>query len=280
MDLSVSCSLKPAIGANSKTVSVNGTEITRAAISQETQNHPAAKPVEAWLNAARALVIRQLLLQEGRALGLAPVPICDESGRREADDEALVRALIDHEVRTPAPDGDACRRYFDQNMRRFRSADLYEVSHILLAAPLRDQSARSKARAQAEALIEQIATEPGEFGQLAQQHSACPSRNVSGSLGQIGPGQTVPEFERALALMATGRTHPAPIESRYGFHVIHVHHREDGRQLPFEAVHERIASYLAERVHRIAVRQYIARLAGKAIITGIELAGSNSPLIQ
>jgi peptidyl-prolyl cis-trans isomerase C len=280
MDLLAACTLKPAITAKPKTVSVNGVEISRARISQETQNHPAAKPVDAWLQAARALVIRELLLQESRALGLTPEPKSDQEGRRETEDEALVRSLIEHEVKTPEPDGDVCRRYYQQNLRRFRSADLFGVSHILLAAEPGDQVTRAEARREADVLIQQLTAEPEQFAKLAKLHSACPSRDVGGNLGQIGPGQTVPEFESALAAMTAGRLHPAPVESRYGFHVVHVHRREDGRQLPFEIVHERIAGYLTERVHRTAIRQYISRLAGKAIITGIELSGTNSPLIQ
>ena len=55
-----------------------------------------------------------------------------------------MRAVVEHEVVTPEPDETACRRYYDQNLRRFRSADLYEVSHILLAADPRDQAARRR----------------------------------------------------------------------------------------------------------------------------------------
>ncbi len=86
------CAVKPVI-AKPKTISVNGVEISRAAISRETQNHPAGKPIEAWQAAARALVVRELLLQEARRIALDPQPITDEEGRRETEDEALVRAL-------------------------------------------------------------------------------------------------------------------------------------------------------------------------------------------
>mgnify|MGYP000898991227 CR=1 FL=1 len=51
-------------------VSVNGREIPRAAIAQEAQFHPAASLIEARRQAAMALVIRQLLLDEAARLGV------------------------------------------------------------------------------------------------------------------------------------------------------------------------------------------------------------------
>ena len=43
-------------------ISVAGIEIPQSDIAAEAQNHPAQKPDEAWAHAARALVVRQLLL--------------------------------------------------------------------------------------------------------------------------------------------------------------------------------------------------------------------------
>ena len=280
MDLTTACGIKPVSPAKPKKVSVNGVEISSAAIAKETQNHPAATPVAAWQAAARALAIREMLLQEARSLQLFPEPITDNDGRREVHDEALVRTLIEHQITTPEPDEETCRRYYTQNLRRFRSSDLAEVSHILLAAPPGDNAARSAAKTSAESLIAELIVAPERFADLAKCHSACPSRDVGGSLGQIGSGQTVPEFERALMSIPEGTICSVPVESRYGLHVVRVNRRENGRQLPFSFVHERIAGYLAERVHRTAIRHYILVLAGRSSITGIELAGSNTPLVQ
>ena len=47
-----------------KTIRVNGAVIAREVIAREVQNHPAEKPILAWQAAARALVVRELLLQE------------------------------------------------------------------------------------------------------------------------------------------------------------------------------------------------------------------------
>ena len=280
MDVKPACAIKPVIATRPKSVTINGVEISRAAISRETQNHPARKPTEAWLSAARALAIRELLLQEARSLAMRPAPLTDDEGRRETDDEALVRAVIEREVDTPEPDEATCRRYYTQNMRRFRSADLCEVSHILIAADPRDAAARDSARRRAGVLIEALVDAPEQFGRLARAHSSCPSREVDGNLGQIGPGQTVPEFEQALSAIPASAVHSEPIASRYGFHVVRVSRREEGRQLPFEMVLQKISAYLAEHVRRTAIRQYISVLAGRASITGIDLAGSKTPLVQ
>ncbi len=280
MDVTVAAGLKPVTSVKPSSILINGIEITREMIGQEAQNHPAGTAAEAWAAAARALAIRELLRQEALHLNLQPIPLVDEDGRRETDEDALVRAVVAHEVLTPEPDEAACRRYYEQNLRRFRSANLYEVSHILLAADPRDEAARARAREQAEMLIEIIANAPHEFAALAQQHSACPSREVGGNLGQIGPGQTVPEFERALATVAVGDMRGTLVESRYGCHIVRVNRHEEGRQLPFELVATRIAQYLAEHVRRSAIRHYILVLAGRAEITGIDLAASNSPRVQ
>ena len=280
MDAKAACAVKPVIAIKPKSVSVTGVEISRAAISRETQNHPSRKPTEAWISAARALAIRELLLQQARALSMRPEPLADEEGRRETDEEALVRGVIEREVVTPEPDEATCRRYYTQNFRRFRSADLCEVSHILFAADPRDAAARETARRRACTLIEALAASPDQFGHLAREESDCPSREVDGNLGQICPGQTVPEFEKALAAIPAGTVHAEPIASRYGCHVVRVNHRVEGRQLPFELVQDKISSYLAEHVRRTAIRQYISVLAGQAVITGLDLGGTHTPLVH
>jgi peptidyl-prolyl cis-trans isomerase C len=277
----MSCSLHQVAGLDRPSrIRVNGVAIEREAIAREAQNHPAEKPLAAWQEAARALVIRELLLQEARRLKVAVDPISDDEGRRETEEEALIRQVVEQEVRTPTADEAACRRYYEQNRARFRSADLFEVRHILLAAVPADGAVRATAQEQAKHLIDELCAEPSRFDQLARDFSACPSGQSGGNLGQIGPGQTVPEFERALLSAPVGEVAPQPVETRYGLHIIRVDRHIAGRELPFELVHERIRSWLDEKVQRTALAQYLSILAGRAEITGITLAAAGSPLVQ
>jgi peptidyl-prolyl cis-trans isomerase C len=276
----MSCSIKAQLAGQRTKVSVNGVVVPHDLISREAQNHPAKTPVAAWTEAARALAVRELLLQEARRVGVAAAPATDEDGRRETDEEAMIRALVAREVATPEPDAETCRRYYEQNRRRFRSPDIFEAAHILIAAPRHDAPRYEAARQTARELIAQLARTPEQFADLARSHSSCPSREAGGNLGQITPGSTVAEFEAALRNLDAGAIAPEPVESRFGCHVVRLARRIEGRELPFELVAQRIADYLRERVQRTATAQYLQVLAGKADVQGVELTRATSPLLQ
>lgn len=254
-----------------KRVAVNGIAIPHDAISREAQHHRASTPLGAWTAAAQALVVRTLLMEEAKRLDLAVEPLSDDSGRCETDEEASIRALVANEVVTPSADCEACRRYYERNRKRFRSPDIFEVAHILFAARKDDASAFEKARAGATAALVILKQDPNRFSSLARAHSACPSRELGGNLGQISAGETTPEFEAAVMALNPGEMTTLPVETRYGFHIIRLERKIAGEELPFEIVREKIAGYLGERTHRTAVAQYIARLAARANIEGVAL---------
>ncbi len=252
-------------------IHVNGRVISEAAIVAEVQNHPAAEPDRAISEATEALIVRELLLQEAQDLALEPMPETDASGRRETDEDALIRQLLEVEITVPIADEDACRRYFENNRKRFRSAELYEAAHILFACDPEDTDGYEKAVAAATEAIATIEKDTAAFASIARERSDCTSGKSDGRLGQIARGDTVPEFETFLAALEEGQLCSVPVKSRYGAHVLRLDKKVPGRDLPFEAVKDRIADYLQERSWRQAVSDYIERLASYATIDGVAL---------
>jgi peptidyl-prolyl cis-trans isomerase C len=250
-------------------VKVNGRIITEREIARETQYHPADSFEVARRKATEALVVRELLLQRASRLAIEGEP-----------EETRISVLIEREVKTPHADDETCRRYYQTHRDRFRSPDLIEARHILFVANPDDAEAVASARAKAQNAIELLKKRPDRFPELARELSACRSSKQGGSLGQVTRGSTVPEVETFLFELEQGQLCPVPVRSRYGFHVLEVLRRVEGKTLPFEAVQKKIADYLEERVWRQAVHQYIQLLVGSSEITGMELKGVSSPLVQ
>lgn len=261
-------------------ISVNGVAIAEADILAEVQNHPADNPGAAILEAARALVVRALLLQEAERLGVGGKPASDAGSISQTQEDAAIHALIEREVNVPTATEEECRRYFDRNPDRFQSEPIYEARHILLGAATDDKALRAGVRASAEVLIAQLSEQPEDFAALALQHSDCPSRAQGGNLGQLTHGSTVPEFEKALQRMEQGALCPNPVESRFGFHIIKLDRAVPGEALPFELVRHRISAWLDASAWSKAVSQYISVLAGQAQVEGIDLNAVGSPLVQ
>lgn len=263
-------------------IEVNQQQISEADIFAEMQYHPASDKRAAMVAAAQSLIIEKLLCQRADELGLGQqvnaMQNTEDNQLRQAAQDKLIQQVIDLEVVVPTATSADCELYYQQNPDKFISSPLLEVRHILLACAPDDHMGRSNAQKQAEVLIEQIDS-GASFANLASQFSACSTKDSGGLLGQISKGQTVPELERPLFRLIPGLL-PYPLESRYGLHVIEVLNRVDGKSLPYQAVSQRIADYLNEKVRRKAVSQYITQLITTSQIDGFDFNVNASPLMQ
>jgi peptidyl-prolyl cis-trans isomerase C len=257
---------------------INETIIAEAAIATEAARHASAPAPEAA--ARRALAVRELLLQRAGELGLLDGgrPRDRATVASPDDEEAAIAAVLDREVRTPTPTADECRRHFEANVARFTSGELVAVRHILFAVTPRTPV--MALRGKAEAVHAELRAQPERFAARARELSNCPSAEQGGNLGQFGRGEMVPEFDRAVFDRPATGLLPELVTSRFGFHIVEIVRRIPGRPLPFEVVHASIAAHLSATVEEAALRQYVALLAGRARIEGVELAAAATPLVQ
>lgn len=260
-------------------VVVNGVTIPAGLIAAEAQNHPAptGKPGHAWKAAARALALRELMLQAARAEGLVPQPAEIAPGQWETDDEALVRQLLELRLR-PAPPAEAeLRALYDGEPERFRAPSVFEAAHILFPAAPGDAAARARALAEATRVLAELRADPRRFADLARAHSACSSRAQGGLLGQLASGDTVPEFEAAMAALSEGEIAPAPVATRYGFHLLRLDAHGRGAVLPFAAVLPRLRAAAEKAAWVRASRALAEDLARRADIRGVTLGAVPEP---
>lgn len=255
-------------------VRVNGVEIPPEAIAQEIQHHPAPDAETAWIEAARALAVRELLLQEARKLGLEAEPELDEAGRSEADDDALVRSLLELEVTPAQPGAEECRRFYDAYQERFRTPDLFEAAHILIEPETDDEAGWSTAEQKARHIRHQIGNGADAFAEAARAHSGCASAQQDGSLGQVRRGELVSSIQQELESLGDGETGREPIRSRFGWHLVRLHRRIPGRTIPFEMARDKIADTLEARSWSVESARYVASLAARGSVEGVLIEGS------
>ncbi len=115
--------------------------------------------------------------------------------------------------------------------------------HILIRVS--ELISQSEAQRRLSNLKQRLDNNAADFADLARQHSADGSAPKGGDLGWIYPGDTVPEFERAMDALQPGQI-SEPIESPFGWHLIQVLERRSQqasagrvRVMAREAVRER-----------------------------------------
>lgn len=90
--------------------------------------------------------------------------------------------------------------------------------HILIKA--NEAVSESEARNRLRTLKERLDNN-ANFAELARVHSEDASASKGGDLGWLSPGDTVPEFERAMNVLKPGEVSD-PVQSPFGWHLIHV----------------------------------------------------------
>jgi len=254
-------------------ISVNNRIISEDEIYREMQYHQADTLESARYAATEALVIRELLKQRAECAGI------DLRSDGIYDEEATFSALIEAEVVVPVSTIKECKHYFDKNLQRFTSETVIEARHILLAVSADDINARVAVKKKAITLIGKLLETIELFDDMVKEYSACPSKKTGGSLGQLSKDSTVEEFERQVLTLQQGLCH-SPIETRYGFHIVVVDRKVEGRPLPFDLVKDEISNYLQHQVQQRALRNYLQQLMADASISGITLDHAKSAHIQ
>jgi peptidyl-prolyl cis-trans isomerase SurA len=103
-----------------------------------------------------------------------------------------------------------------------------------------------------------------DFAELARVHSEDTSASRGGDLGWISPGDTVPEFERAMTALKPGEI-SAPVRSPFGWHLIQVLERRN-EDMSKERLRLTARQALRERKSDEAYQEWVRQLRDQAFI--------------
>ena len=128
------------------------------------------------------------------------------------------------------------------------------VRHILLRVT--DGTSEPAARQKLPEIKAEVA-KGGDFANFARTYSADGSASSGGDLGWISPGETVPEFERAMNNLKDGEVSD-PVRSEYGYHLIQVLGRREAEgsvQQQLDLARQAIGQRKAEQAYSDWLRE-------------------------
>ena len=113
-------------------------------------------------------------------------------------------------------------------------------------------------------LKQRLDNNAASFEELAKRYSNDLSASAGGDLGWIYPGDTVPEFERAMNALQPGEV-SQPVESPFGYHLIQVLERRTDEVSP-ERVRMAARNALYERKMQQAAEEWMRELRDRAYV--------------
>ncbi|HEV3198753.1 MAG TPA: peptidyl-prolyl cis-trans isomerase [Bryobacteraceae bacterium] len=141
------------------------------------------------------------------------------------------------------------RRTYGQNQEKYRVPDRVKIRQILLKTQGKSAAEDAQVKAKADGLLKQIKA-GADFAELAKNNSEDPSSAANGGAmpDWLTHGQfSSPDFDKAAFSLKPGQTSDL-VKVDYGYHIIQVLEKEDGRLKPFDEVKGELASqYKKER---------------------------------
>ncbi len=145
------------------------------------------------------------------------------------------------------------KEYYNENRETlFAIPSRVRVSHILSIFPWVEDTSleeNDKARENTKEKIEFVEKQlenGAEFGDIAREYSDdTATSGDGGDLGFITEGQMVEEFEKTAFLLKVGEV-SGIIETQFGYHILKVFDREEGRIQEYDEVKDDLSVYLSE----------------------------------
>lgn len=211
---------------------------------------------DAVLNTATNLYVRRLMSEQAVAQKIDQQPEVQrllQIVRERVLADALGRETEAQARPTEPVLEQLARQNYQVMPQRFQQPERVHVRHILIPASAPD------ARAQAEALRQQLQQQGASFKELARKHSKDPgSARKDGDLGFITRGKMVAPFEEAAFALEQPGQLSAVVETRFGFHLIELVEKRPAGLQPFEEVKAQLVKEAAGGV-AAAARQDLVR---------------------
>jgi peptidyl-prolyl cis-trans isomerase C len=194
------------------------------------------------------LVKKEVLYQEAKKKGLEN----SAEYKKKLEDFkklTLISLLLQQEIEEKAkPSEKEVKDYYEAHKAELTSNSQIRASHILV-----------KSEDEAKKILEQI-KKGADFAKLAREKSIdTGSAQNGGDLGFFSKGQMVPEFEKAAISLKKGEV-SGPVKTQYGYHIIKVTDKKEGKILEFDKIKEALTQKVTAEKQKELFDSYMNNL--------------------
>ena len=205
------------------------------------------------------LIERVLFIEAAKKAGVEKDPEFQKA-LNIAKDELMINQWMKKQYdATVVSDGEA-KEFYEKNMAQFKKPAQVHARHILV-----------KEEAEAKKIIDTLKGLKGDalkekFIALAKSKSTGPSGPKGGDLGYFAAKQMVPEFDKAVFALDTGKITETPVKTQFGYHVIYLEDQKAASTVPYEKVKGQIMQNLKGTQFRTMLEKSAKELKSKAKI--------------
>lgn len=194
-----------------------------------------------------SLVGTELLVQEALKKGLDKEPSIAAALEFQRH-ELLGKAALEDYLRKRPISEETLKAEYDKAKAKAGDKE-YRASHILVAT-----------EKEAKDLLTKLKNRKTKFDDLARKYSKDSSASNGGDLGWNVPANVVPVFAQAMVALKKGQTSTEPVQTQFGWHILHL---SDVRDLDFPSF-EKLKDRIANQIHQQNIRRYVQALRAEA----------------
>jgi len=157
------------------------------------------------------------------------------------------------------------KKFYEGHPNLYKQRETIHARHVLVKV---SKKADAAAQAVAKQKLEKIqgALQSGtSFEDVARAHSEGPSGPKGGDLGFFGRGQMVKEFEEVAFSLKPGIV-SHPVRTVFGWHIIKVDEKKEGRMKKFEEVNDQLVESLKRKQVAVEKRKLLKVLRAQATV--------------
>ncbi|GAA0753796.1 MULTISPECIES: peptidylprolyl isomerase [Clostridium] len=238
---------------------VAGREIKESDLQTVVERYPAERrgyfeTVEAKKQLLEQMVSFELINILGKELNIDSTEEYKENVR-QAEKDILTQLTINKVLLEVTVTDEDALNYYNTNKDAFIQQPTISAKHILVDS-----------KELCDKIKNEITLNEITFEDAAIKYSTCPSKEQGGNLGSFGRGMMVPEFEDAAFKLEINVVSD-PVQTQFGYHLIKVEDKNEGKEMLFEEVKEQIVNTLLQEMQQRKYLDVVKELEKKYGVT-------------